>query len=571
MDRKLSVIVPAYRESHHINKNLISLEQSLKQLKRPYEIVVVCDGCKETMEEAKELASDVMKIYYYEHNMGKGYALKYGIDRASGDLVTFIDADMSIDPGQIAGFIKLMDENDADIVIGSKRHPLSKVKYPLFRRFQSFVYEAIVTVLFHIRVKDTQAGLKLFKTEVLAKVIPRVLVKQYAFDLELLAVARRLGYKKIIEAPIEVKEQFSTTTSLRAAWDTLQDTAAVFYRMYIMKYYDRDHVFIADPTFQPYVSVIIPVKRINDYVRETTRHLEVINYDNFEVIVLPDEADKTDVLSADVRVIATGPMGPAEKRDKGSEYASGEILAFLDDDAFPRNDWLVNAVRHFMRPEVGAVAGPGVTPDNDSIMKKASGAVYSSHLGSGSLIYRYIPRTIREVDDFPSVNLLVRKDLFKQIGGFDTTFWPGEDTKLCMDIVNARNKIIYDPDVFVWHHRRKLFGPHLQQVANYALHRGFFAKKYPKTSRRPTYFIPALFVLGLLGGPFAAVYGGPLFWIYLVVEGGYLIVLLFAALWAGIMNGSGRVGVLVMPGILSTHLIYGAFFIRGFMTSDLIR
>lgn len=245
----LSIIVPAYKEGKHIYQNLHVLKDSLDKLNRKYEIVVVSDGNKDnTYQEAQKLASDKIKVYHYPKNMGKGYALKYGVDRAKGELVTFIDADLALHPREIDIFMKLMDIYQADVVIGSKRHPQSKVNYPLFRRLQSFAYQMLITLLFNINVKDTQTGLKLFRREVLQKILPRALVKRYAFDLELLVIAHRLGYTNIIEAPVEIKQQFSSTVNLRAAWKALWDTAAIFYRLRFLKYYDRAdiHTEVAD-------------------------------------------------------------------------------------------------------------------------------------------------------------------------------------------------------------------------------------------------------------------------------------------------------------------------------------
>lgn len=242
MNRKLSVIVPAYQESKNIYRNLSTLKKELEQLNRPYEVVVVCDGCSDTFKEATKLDSDKVKVYHYEKNMGKGYALKYGVDRATGELVTFIDADMAIHPKEIDIFIKVMDIYDADIVIGSKRHPQSKVHYPLFRRFQSLMYQILIAILFQVNVKDTQTGLKLFKQEVLKKVLPRVLVKAYAFDLELLVVAHRLGYGRIIEAPVQINYPFSSSVKLSSAWWALWDTLAIFYRLNILRHYDKPHL-----------------------------------------------------------------------------------------------------------------------------------------------------------------------------------------------------------------------------------------------------------------------------------------------------------------------------------------
>jgi len=244
---KLSVVVPAYREGFRIVRSLQLLKREMQQTGAEFEIVLVCDGCRDTYEAAKPYADRHVTVHYYERNMGKGYALQYGADRATGELVTFIDADMNIHPREIVTFVKLMDALDADIVIGSKRHPQSKVNYPAFRRLQSLVYQLLIAGLFTINVKDTQSGLKLFRRDVLRSLLPRVLVKRYAFDLELLVVANHLGYKRIVEAPIEIQEQFATTTNLRAAFRVLVDTAAIFYRLRIIGYYDEDHHAIPAP------------------------------------------------------------------------------------------------------------------------------------------------------------------------------------------------------------------------------------------------------------------------------------------------------------------------------------
>ena len=242
---KLSVVLPAYREAPRIRQSLALLSRELSEAIGDFEIVLVCDGCWDTFEAARPMASDRIVVCHYANNMGKGYALQYGVQRVTGDLVTFIDADMNIHPREILTFMKVMETCDAHIVIGSKRHPESRVNYPMFRRTQSFLYQMLIAALFTINVKDTQTGLKLFRRDVLRAILPRVLVKRYAFDLELLVVAHHLGYRRIVEAPVEIREQFATTTNLRAAARVLVDTAAVFYRLKILRYYDRDHTVVA--------------------------------------------------------------------------------------------------------------------------------------------------------------------------------------------------------------------------------------------------------------------------------------------------------------------------------------
>lgn len=314
------------------------------------------------------------------------------------------------------------------------------------------------------------------------------------------------------------------------------------------------------------VSIIIPVKEINDYIREAIPYHLDLDYDNYEIIIFPDDASSERF--PNTKIIPSGKVGPAEKRDLALKYASGEIIAFIDDDAYPRKDWLKNAVKYFDDPAIGAVGGPAVTPNDDSILQKASGKVYESVLCSGKFVYRYIPDKKQEVDDYPSVNLIVRKDIFAEVGGFDSNYYPGEDTKLCLDITKKLGKkIIYDPDILVYHHRRKLFKAHLKQVTNYAQHRGYFAKVLPETSRRPAYFVPSLFVIGLSFGPIVCKIFPKLWKVYKSIIVFYIIL---------VAGSIGRVKnlklwILTFLGIFSTHVGYGIFFIRGLLSKKLIR
>src|SRR6266550_1505887 len=235
---KLSVIVPAYREARHIQDNLGKLLRELESLGRAYEVLVVSDGnTDETVREAERVISPHIKVIEYNRNMGKGYALRCGVAHSSGDLVTFIDADMELDPRYIKGFIAVMESFDCDAVIGSKRHPMSNVQYPPIRRFQSLMYQLLIRTLFQIRVRDTQTGLKLFRRHVLEEVVPLLAIKRFAFDLELLVVARQLGYKKVMEAPVDLNYKFESTADLKATWHVLWDTAAIFYRLHIRRFY----------------------------------------------------------------------------------------------------------------------------------------------------------------------------------------------------------------------------------------------------------------------------------------------------------------------------------------------
>jgi glycosyltransferase involved in cell wall biosynthesis len=242
----LSVIVPAYREGPRIQDNLRRLLSELDLIGCRHEVIVVSDGnSDETEAEVQRLGSPEVHLLAYATNMGKGYALSQGALRSSGELVTFIDADMELDPRAIRSFVQLMQEHDHDVVIGSKRHPRSRVRYPLLRRLQSRCYQALVRLLFDLDVRDTQTGLKLFRRQVLVDALPLLAVKRFAFDLELLVVAHHLGYQRLVEAPIELTFQFQSTIRPQTVFQILWDTAAIFYRLRVLSYYDRRRAELA--------------------------------------------------------------------------------------------------------------------------------------------------------------------------------------------------------------------------------------------------------------------------------------------------------------------------------------
>ena len=145
---------------------------------------------------------------------------------------------MELHPEQLPLFLEILLARGADVVIGSKRHPLSNVQYPRIRRIYSVGYFALVWLLFGLPLRDTQTGLKLFKARVLRRVFPKVLVKRFAADIEMLVVAHSLGYR-IREAPVTLSFQRRfNRIRLRDIKDIAQDTLAIFYRLNILRYYD---------------------------------------------------------------------------------------------------------------------------------------------------------------------------------------------------------------------------------------------------------------------------------------------------------------------------------------------
>ncbi|MFH1062536.1 MAG: glycosyltransferase [Candidatus Omnitrophota bacterium] len=326
------------------------------------------------------------------------------------------------------------------------------------------------------------------------------------------------------------------------------------------------------------VAIIIPVKCFNDNLKKSMEECLKLDYPNFEVLVFPDEISEGFIpFKGKIKVIPTGSMGPALKRDMAVEHSKADIFAFLDDDAYPEPDWLKNAVKHFKQQEIAAVGGPSVTPPESTFAGMASGYAFASLTVSGPYTYRYVPgNKIMKVDDYPSCNFLVRREIFAKLGGFDSSFYPGEDTKLCLEITKKLNKkIIYDPDVLVYHHRRDSLNRHIKQIENYATHRGNFAKRFPETSRKIAYFVPSLFVGLLVSGAGWSLISPVLKSVYLCCILLYLAIIAANAAWVLLMDKKVsffKKLLLLIPVIVFivvTHITYGIFFIKGIFLKQL--
>jgi cellulose synthase/poly-beta-1,6-N-acetylglucosamine synthase-like glycosyltransferase len=311
-------------------------------------------------------------------------------------------------------------------------------------------------------------------------------------------------------------------------------------------------------------SFIIPVKEINGYIRESIPKILKIKRNDYENIIYPDNVnsekwDKT-------KQISTGSIGPAEKRSLAIRDAQGEILIFIDDDAYPTDNFLDILEKDFIDENIMAVGGPAITPKNDSFWQKVSGAVFLSSL-SGGYPERYISAGKKKfINDWPSVNLSVRKNAFAKIGGFDCNYWPGEDTKLCIDLINkTKGKILYNPELIAYHHRREGLKKHLKQIAGYGIHRGFFAKKYPQTSFKLKYFIPSAFLLFVIVGGVLSFFSDLIFKLYLLGWGLYFLALIKS--FVDIYKYEKNVLIILnsLYYIFLTHLVYGFRFIQGFI------
>lgn len=239
----LSIIIPVFKQEKTIYRDIRSLIGELDLLNIPYEIIVVIDGfVDKSFQEAKKVKSSRVQVVGYKTNHGKGYAVRFGMAKSKGDVVGFFDAGGDLKASGLSMMLEHFRWYNADIIIGSKRHPVSKIYYPLQRKILSLGYQMLIRVLFGLNVRDTQVGMKLFRREVLEDVFPRLLVKKFAFDIEMLTVAYHLGYARIYDAPVEIDFKGVSSITTKNFWKVIGnmmiDTLAVFYRLKIMKYYD---------------------------------------------------------------------------------------------------------------------------------------------------------------------------------------------------------------------------------------------------------------------------------------------------------------------------------------------
>lgn len=583
----VSILVPVYNIENTIEKNINILINKVSPFLMNFEIIISDDGSSDNSKE--EIKNICLKLknnnayanlknitgVYARENHGKGHALKRACEISNGEYIIFCDGDMEIDPSQLENFFHIMQKENADIVIGSKRHKDSIVNYSNIRKLISFIYFMFVKIFFHLPIQDTQTGLKLFKRDAVINIFPRILVKAFAYDLEVLA-ACNYNNKKIVSAPVIVNpNRHFGFIKFSILWRTFIDTLAIFYRLNIVHFYNN---LFDELNKRPLVSIIIPLKKINDYIKEETEYILEQIYSNFELIILPDKYSDEEInielfKDSRIKIIETGEFPPAVKRAIGTEHSKGSILAFLDDDTYPEKDWLLNALRAMESVKINALGGPAVSSSKDNFSKQISGLIYSSSLMSGKHKARYIPDKVQYVNDYPSCNFIITRELYYRVGGFKSEYYPGEDTILCNNIIKANEKILYTPEALVYHHRRDLFFGHFKQLKGYAWHRGYFVKRFGGNSLSLPYFIPSVFLIYTIFMPFALYFDLPkilnicftdinknIFSALLMLPHSLYILCLILG-WISTL--SIVKGFCKAVGIFLSHLTYGIFFIKG--------
>jgi len=201
-----------------------------------YEIIIVDDGSTDgTREEALKAADGIhVKVFGYAKNVGKGFAVKYGVEEARGENIILLDSDLEV-RAKLDRYIEALRRYD--LVIASKRHPESRVEAPLMRRILSYGFHALVKLLTGVRVSDTQSGLKAGRSRALKRIFRLMSVKRYAFDVEMLTVAQLLNCR-VKELPVEIK--LGGRFSLREVARMFIDLLGIAYRLRVKRWYQAN-------------------------------------------------------------------------------------------------------------------------------------------------------------------------------------------------------------------------------------------------------------------------------------------------------------------------------------------
>ena len=234
---QLSLVMPAFNEGRTIEEAIYRVDNVVREMGLKYELIIVDDGSIDnTRMKVNNYARNNghVKVVGYNNNVGKGFALKTGFSHAIGEMVVFMDSDAEIDPRQVVRYVEAL--KDADVVVASKWHPQSKVDTPLIRRILSHGFNVLVKLLVGLRLSDTQTGLKAIRRSVFLSVFPRLTVKRYAFDVEMLALANLLGLK-VVELPINIR--IRNLLCLQEVWRMFLDLLGITYRLRVLRWYQR--------------------------------------------------------------------------------------------------------------------------------------------------------------------------------------------------------------------------------------------------------------------------------------------------------------------------------------------
>ena len=494
--------MPAFNEGRCIYDNIRLTGEILAEAGITAEIVAVDDGSHDnTLAEIERAAQafENVRAVRNPYNLGKGMALRSGFEHSTGEIVVFLDADLDLHPSQIQTLLAVLEEGPYDIVVTSKHHPQSQLDYPLSRKIASWIYFIFIKTLFNLPVRDTQTGLKVFRRNVLEDVFHRLLVKKFAYDIELLAAAVQFGYR-VKEVPVILNFKRELTWGRIRFPDIMSlfiDTLAIFYRLRILHYYDMERPPL--PARFPQVLVAI---------RGCPPSEDVVKRLTFEVNVRIACLGSTSCSGEEKGEILYFSGEETLKNWLGTVGRGVEIVGLLSAECLPLGNWVKNAVRNFQDPGIHAVCGPLIPGPFSTFLERIAGMVFPIPLtrGTDTSLYSYKPMQLTRKG--LSDNIFLRASQFREkradADGFSWVNGFVYDR-------NPAGQMRYDPDVAVSKPVPPLFFPYMRMVFHMAYREGFFFFGRCGSGNRFWEAFPAAMALLILVGWLAlptAFYGG---------------------------------------------------------------
>ncbi len=564
---EVSVVIPAYNESERIGRTLQVTAACLRREIESFEIIVVDDGSRDKTGEAAGEAiqrlrlGKLARVISYSPNQGKGWALRQGAEAAQGRYVAFFDADLDISPRHIPAYLAVLRTEKADAVVASKRHPESSLEYARSRVLISNIYYWFNRIFFGLDIKDTQSGMKLFRREVLDRAMPRLLGKRFAFDLELLVTIRRDG-GKIVEQPVTIEnhDKFGRI-GLLSLWHAFVDTLAIFYRVYLQRFYDRTVVpghaagRKAEP---PRIAVCVFSDGYGKRIEAFCRHLNDTMESMPELVIL---APKDDFRIPGALVLACDGLSVGQAALLAAGRVQSDALYFLDEDCRPGRGLLKRLAGYLASGEVDAVTGPFELVQRQPVAQRLAMRVLRHPLMTIHPFSRFNLSRQRMTDRAWIISLCVRRQVLRR----DTMTVMEDQAKPWLvwedRFYAASRAILYTPDAVVARHVPGLVRPLMRSLWLAGLQRGqrMASGGLPVHLVRLREYLPVFILIALLIGSAFSLFSVHFwnwwrwlffFWLALSLAGSGYVFRVYKA-------------VAVAAGVISGTVVCGAGFLRG--------
>jgi len=562
---ELSVIIPAYNEEANIRNTVHATYAALSDKVKSFEIIIVNDGSKdrtaavvENLIKEKKL-KDCLKLVTYSPNMGKGWALKNGFEASVGQYIAFFDADLDISPDHITQYLDVLKNKNVDTVVASKRHKDSILEYSRIRILISTIYYLFNRIFFRLKVRDTQSGVKVFRRKILEITMPGLLVKRFAFDLELLVNIRRQG-GLIHEEAVHIQDHNEYgRIGVLSLWHAFMDTVAVFYRLAILKYYEWD--FLPLKTKKLKFSILINTVGYSGELQRMVESCREQFHEQFEIILLSDNGSFE---LPGARVVETGKISQFEKWQLGAKNARGGVLVFLNEGMYPQQDWLKRAAAYFSYPEIYAVTGPVMEQNGNGFWESIGAFVRKNIFVGGRLSYRHNQRRQRMIQSSNYPNLFIKKDLFKKTVNELKALYEENDPELYFaSLAETEFGILYSPDLKVKSSMPHIFRKLFPEFAEKSLKKGCFCHKSSHGECSLMAYVPAFFLIALVTGVIFSFFSEVFRNVFLIAMGIYFG---FVYLSIGQVYKVYR-NIPIVFGVISATCIKGFNFLRGIFSN----